>query len=65
MTSAVRVRHLLRFTALAYILVLLVVPVALILWRTFRPGVGQFIDWVTTPAAISETTPLRSKSRPP
>ena len=32
---------------------LLVVPVALILWRTFRPGFGQFFDWVSTPAAIS------------
>ncbi len=38
---------------LAYIVVLLVVPVALILWRTFRPGFGQFFDWVSTPAAIS------------
>ena len=32
---------------------LLVVPVALILWRTFQPGLGQFYDWVSTPAAIS------------
>ena len=52
MTSP-RVRYLLRFVALAYIFVLLVVPVTLILWRTFRPGFGQFFDWVSTPAAIS------------
>src|ERR1700730_8937772 len=53
MTSPSRVRYLIRFVALAYIFVLLVVPVSLILWRTFRPGIGQFFDWVTTPAAIS------------
>ncbi len=53
MTSSRRVRYLIRFVALAYIFVLLVVPVALILWRTFRPGLGQFFDWVSTPAAIS------------
>jgi sulfate transport system permease protein len=53
MTSPPRVRYLIRFVALAYIFVLLVVPVSLILWRTFRPGIGQFFDWVSTPAAIS------------
>jgi sulfate transport system permease protein len=52
-TSSLRVRYLLRFVALAYIFVLLVVPVTLILWRTFGPGLGQFFDWVSTPAAIS------------
>src|ERR1700756_6064724 len=52
MTST-RVRYLIRFVALAYVFVLLVVPVTLILWRTFRPGLGQFFDWVSTPAAIS------------
>src|ERR1700730_1276057 len=53
MTSPARVRYLSRFVGLASIFVLLVVPVSLILWRTFRPGIGQFFDWVTTPAAIS------------
>ena len=52
-TSSPRVRYLLRSVALAYIVVLLVIPVALILWRTFEPGFGQFYDWVSTPAAIS------------
>src|ERR1700759_3017322 len=32
---------------------MLVVPVSVILWRTFRPGLTQFYDWITTPAAIS------------
>jgi sulfate transport system permease protein len=53
MTSSSRVRYLIRFAALTYIFVLLVVPVTLILWRTFQPGPGQFFDWVSTPAAIS------------
>jgi sulfate transport system permease protein len=35
------------------LLVLLVVPVGLILWRTFAPGIGEFIESITTPAAIS------------
>jgi sulfate transport system permease protein len=53
MTSSPWVRYLTRYVALAYILVLLIVPVALILWRTFTPGFGQFFDWISTPAAIS------------
>jgi sulfate transport system permease protein len=47
------VRYLLRYSALAYILILVVVPVGLILWRTFEPGVGAFFASITTPAAIS------------
>ncbi len=47
------VRFLTRYIALAYIAVLVLVPVGLILWRTFAPGVGAFIDSITTPAAIS------------
>ncbi|HXB89758.1 sulfate ABC transporter permease subunit CysW [Mycobacterium sp.] len=53
MTLSPQVRYLIRFFALAYVLVLLVVPVGLILWRTFTPGFGQFFAWVSTPAAIS------------
>src|ERR1700676_2293049 len=53
MTSSRRGRHPLRLVGLAYIFVLLVVPVAVILWRTFDPGFGQFFDWVSTPAAVS------------
>ena len=53
MTSSRITRYLLRYTALAYIFVLLIIPVLLILWRTFQPGLGQFYDWVSTPAAVS------------
>lgn len=47
------VRYLLRYTALAYVAVLVIVPVGLILWRTFQPGVGAFFASIGTPAAIS------------
>ncbi|SEH73790.1 sulfate transport system permease protein [Mycolicibacterium rutilum] len=47
------VKYLLRFLALAYIVILVVVPVGLILWRTFAPGFGEFVASITTPAAIS------------
>jgi sulfate transport system permease protein len=47
------VRYLTRYLALAYIAVLLVVPVGVILWRTFAPGIGAFVASITTPAAIS------------
>ncbi|RUP05777.1 MAG: sulfate ABC transporter permease subunit CysW [Mycobacterium sp.] len=53
MNSSRTVRYLLRYSALAYIAVLLLVPVVLILWRTFQPGLGHFYDWVSTPAAVS------------
>lgn len=44
---------LIRSIALLYLAVLVVLPIATILYRTFSPGVGQFWDWITTPAAIS------------
>src|SRR4051812_13080781 len=53
MTLSPAVRHLLRYLALAYIGILVIVPVALILLRTFKPGIGAFIDSITTPAAVS------------
>jgi sulfate transport system permease protein len=43
----------LRIAALAYLAVLLVVPVGLVFYRTFENGVGNVIESVTTPAAIS------------
>jgi sulfate transport system permease protein len=52
-TLTPRVRYLLRFTALAYVFVLVIIPVALILWRAFAPGLGQFYAYISTPAAIS------------
>ena len=53
MTTSAWARFLTRYTVLGYIGVMLIVPVSLILWRTFQPGFGQFYDWVSTPAAIS------------
>jgi sulfate transport system permease protein len=47
------VRYLARYVALAYIGILVVVPAGLILWRSFAPGVGEFVASITTPAAIS------------
>jgi sulfate transport system permease protein len=53
MTFSPLVRYLTRYVALAYVAVLLIVPVLLILWRTFAPGVGAFFASIGTPAAIS------------
>ena len=53
MTLSPAVRYLLRYTALLYVGVLVVVPVALILWRTFSPGIGEFFASISTPAAVS------------
>lgn len=47
------VRLLLRWVAIGYVAILVLVPVGLILWRTFAPGVGAFFDSIGTPAAIS------------
>jgi sulfate/thiosulfate transport system permease protein len=52
-TSSFWSRYLVRSVTLAYIGVMLIVPVSIILWRTFRPGFHQFYAWITTPAAIS------------
>jgi len=41
-----------RVIALGYLALLLVVPVALVFWRTFERGLGPVWDSVTTPAAI-------------
>jgi sulfate/thiosulfate transport system permease protein len=52
-TLSPTIKRLLRFVAVAYIVGLVLVPVALILWRSFAPGVGEFVAQITTPAAIS------------
>jgi sulfate/thiosulfate transport system permease protein len=41
-----------RLLALGYLGAILVVPVAVVLWKTFEPGVGAVWDSITTPAAI-------------
>lgn len=46
-------RNIFRYLALAYVFVLVIVPVGLILWRTFAPGAGAFFESISTPAAIS------------
>ncbi|WP_375484192.1 sulfate ABC transporter permease subunit CysW [uncultured Mycobacterium sp.] len=48
-----RVRYLIRLLALGYVFVLVIVPVAVILWRAFAPGLVQFFAYVSTPAAVS------------
>ena len=45
-------RLVLRFVALAYLAAILLVPVGVIAYKTFEPGLGHVIDSVTTPAAI-------------
>lgn len=53
MTLSPWTTRLLRVIALSYLAVLVVVPVGLILWRTFEPGIGTFVSSISTPAAIS------------
>ena len=54
MTSTSRGSRLtLRLIALAYLAVLLVVPVGVVFYRTFEHGVTAVYDSITTPAAIS------------
>ena len=43
----------LRIVALLYLFALLLVPVAIVFYRTFEPGVGAVWESITTPAAIS------------
>jgi sulfate transport system permease protein len=43
----------LRTVALAYLALLLALPVGYVLYETFEPGIGAVYDSVTTPAAIS------------
>ena len=47
------VKYLMRFLALAYVGVLVIVPVGVILWRSLAPGLGHFYAQISTPAAIS------------
>lgn len=53
MRTSTSARRSLRLLALGYLTALLAVPVVLILWRTFEPGLGAFLASVQTPAAIS------------
>ena len=53
MTTTRGSRLTLRVVALTYVLGLLALPVLVILYRTFEPGIGTFLESVRTPAAIS------------
>lgn len=53
MTLSPLARYLCRYAALLYVAVLVIVPVVLILWRSFAPGLGSFFASITTPAALS------------
>lgn len=53
MTPRPLTRIALRTVALGYLTALLLVPVGLILWRTFGRGFGDFLASIQTPAAIS------------
>lgn len=46
-------RYANRTFTLVYLTILLLVPLGLILYRTFSPGVGAFVDSMSSPAAIS------------
>jgi sulfate transport system permease protein len=51
MTTSRRSRYGLRVLALLYLTALLLVPVAIVLYRTFEPGLGEVWASITTPAA--------------
>jgi sulfate transport system permease protein len=53
MSDSRRARLSLRFAALGYLGLLLVIPLGVVLYRTFEHGFGAFWDSITTPAAIS------------
>ncbi|HEV7751926.1 MAG TPA: sulfate ABC transporter permease subunit CysW [Baekduia sp.] len=53
MTSSRGAQLSIRFVALAYLAVLLLVPIGIVLYRTFEPGVGEVWSSITTPAATS------------
>src|SRR4051812_4115508 len=53
MTASPVGRLSVRVFALGYLALLLLVPIGVVLYRTFEPGVGEVIDSITTPAAVS------------
>jgi sulfate/thiosulfate transport system permease protein len=46
------VRYVVRVLALTYVGLLLVVPLGLVVWRTFQDGVGPFVSAVSAPEAV-------------
>src|SRR3954467_8869910 len=53
MTASPVGRLSIRVFALGYLALLLLVPIGVVLYRTFEPGIGAVIDSITTPAAAS------------
>ena len=51
-SPAVVVRPLVRGVVVLYLTFLLVIPVALVFWRTFENGVGPVVDGLTSPATL-------------
>jgi sulfate transport system permease protein len=45
-------RYALRFAALGYLALLIVLPLGLVLWRTFEDGVGPVWEAITRPASL-------------
>jgi sulfate/thiosulfate transport system permease protein len=45
-------RRVLRFTALGYVAVLLLLPLGLVFWRTFEHGLGPVWDALSSPSAV-------------
>ncbi len=69
MTLSPLARYLSRYLALAYVLVLVAVPVGLILVRTFQPGVGAFVQVavfaaLATPAGNLLAAAWRARTNP-
>jgi sulfate transport system permease protein len=46
-------RWSIRYLALGYVALLVIVPIGVVLYRTFEPGIGAVWDSITTPAAVS------------
>jgi sulfate transport system permease protein len=46
------VRHLVRYGSLSYLTLILVAPVALIVWRAFDHGLGTFWEAISNPDAV-------------
>src|SRR3954470_11506387 len=53
MTASPVGRLSIRVFALGYLALLLAIPIGVVLYRTFEPGIGAVYDSITTPAAVS------------
>ena len=53
-----------RFVALGYLAAILLIPVAVIAYKTFEPGFASVWDSMTTPAAIHAFSLTLTNARP-